>query len=306
MINPDTPDLMESDRSHTDSSVPLTAGQMIRTARLNKGMHIAVLSVNLKVSTRQLEALESDRFDMSQGPAFVRALTSSVCRQLNMDPAPVLAMLPPTPGRMPVQRTSLPPLNSSNRLKPELSGIVRKIPFQTLVFSAVMVALIAALIWLPPPSTWGLLNPSPKSPMPDTPSVPMTSVVSDGPSETPQGAPAVSESVAAPVQAPADPQANASFPVQMAPIAKVAATSASVGAFVFHARQESWIEIRDGNNQVLWSRVLQAGQTSEVQYPLPMHVVVGRAREVDVTFKGKPFDLAPHTKVTVARFEVKE
>jgi len=83
-------------------------------------------------------------------------------------------------------------------------------------------------------------------------------------------------------------------------------SSSSIGQFVFNARQESWIEIRDRKNQVLWSRVLQAGQAAEVQFALPMNVVVGRAREVDVTYKGKPFDLAPHTKVTVARFEVKE
>jgi cytoskeleton protein RodZ len=37
-----------------------------------------------------------------------------------------------------------------------------------------------------------------------------------------------------------------------------------------------------------------------------MNVVIGKARAVSVTYQGKPFDLAPHTKVTVARFEVKE
>ena len=81
----------------------------------------------------------------------------------------------------------------------------------------------------------------------------------------------------------------------------------STGAVLgFSASQESWIEIRDGNNQVLWSRVLREGESTQVQYPLPMHVVIGRAKSVNVTYQGKAFDLAPHTKVAVARFEVKE
>ena len=76
----------------------LTAGQLIRAARQKKGVHLAVLSVNLKVPVRQLEALEADQHDSGKGPVFVRALASSVCRQLQMDPAPVLALLPQAPG----------------------------------------------------------------------------------------------------------------------------------------------------------------------------------------------------------------
>lgn len=83
--------------------------------------------------------------------------------------------------------------------------------------------------------------------------------------------------------------------------------AASAGAvFNFAATQESWIEIRDGKNQVLWSRILRAGESAQVQYSLPMRVVVGHAKAVNVTYQGKAFDLAPHTKVAVARFEVKE
>jgi hypothetical protein len=34
-------------------------------------------------------------------------------------------------------------------------------------------------------------------------------------------------------------------------------------------------------------------------------VVIGRADAVQVSFKGQPVDLQPHTKVNTARFEVK-
>jgi cytoskeleton protein RodZ len=57
---------------------------------------------------------------------------------------------------------------------------------------------------------------------------------------------------------------------------------------------------------VLWSGVLKAGESTRIQSPLPVSVVVGRAQVVTATLRGQPFDLKPHTQVTVARFEVKE
>jgi len=52
--------------------------------------------------------------------------------------------------------------------------------------------------------------------------------------------------------------------------------------------------------------VLKAGESTRIQSSLPVSVVVGRAQAVTATFRGQPFDLKPHTQVTVARFEVKE
>jgi cytoskeleton protein RodZ len=42
-----------------------------------------------------------------------------------------------------------------------------------------------------------------------------------------------------------------------------------------------------------------------LQAPLPVSVVVGRADALQVRFKGQAFDLTPHSKMNVARFEVK-
>lgn len=292
----------ESAPIQTELPVSLTAGQMIRAARLQKGLHIAVLSVKLKVSARQLEALESDQYDMAKGPVFVRALASSVCRHLHMDPAPVLALLPPAPDRMPLQRQSLQSLTTVENLSPDFKTFFHAIPRQTLAIAGLMVALTAALIWMPAPASWFWFKSESQALAPTSPMLPP---VSEATSSTIDPAPSASEPSLSSATTPALTQTTSASPD--APSLPVPLTpSSSLGQFAFSARHESWIEIRDGKNLVLWSRVLQAGQSAEVQFPLPLNVVVGRAREVDVTFKGKPFDLAPHTKVTVARFEVKE
>ena len=286
-----------------------TAGQLIRAARIAKGMHTALLSVTLKVPVRQLEALEADQYDAFKGPVFVRALASSVCRQLQLDAAPVLALLPPSADRLPSHRPSLEPLTSEKPMHFGRLPFLRSIPIQTVSIAVLMLALIAALLWMPSPSTWSWFQSEPKAPA--VVEQPMAVPEPVLPEPVPAAQPQTSEPVAA-VQAPAAAVSVASaapaVTVASVPVAATApATKASSGAVLgFSATNDSWIEIRSSKNQVLWSRVVHAGERVEVQYPLPLNVVVGRASAVRMTYKGQPFDLAPHTKVTVARFEVKE
>lgn len=316
-LNPEWP---ESALPQAGASLPMTAGQMIRTARVQMGMHLAVLSVNLKVPIRQLEALEADEHDQTKGPVFVRALAASVCRHLHIDPAPVLALLPQSTDRMPLPKPTLLDVDAPRRIQWNLHSLWRAIPMQTVLIAAVMLMLIAALLWLPSPSTWGWLQPAIKA-------EPVTQAAPVLPPQTEVSEPANSDAApaaqtAAVVSTPVAPSAPTASvpPVAVAATAapapakptttasnKTAEASAAPGAvMVFTATNDSWIEIRDGKNQVLWSRVVNAGQSAQVQFPPPMNVVIGRAHVVSVTYKGQPFDLSPHTKSTVARFEVKE
>ncbi|HSI55432.1 MAG TPA: helix-turn-helix transcriptional regulator, partial [Ramlibacter sp.] len=72
----------------------VTAGALLRQAREASGLHVAALAVSLKVPVRKLEALEDDRWDVLPDSVFVRALASSVCRTLKVDPKPILDRLP--------------------------------------------------------------------------------------------------------------------------------------------------------------------------------------------------------------------
>jgi len=72
----------------------VTAGDLLRRAREAAGLHVAALAVSLKVPVRKLEALEENRWDLLPDAVFVRALASSVCRTLKIDPQPVLDRLP--------------------------------------------------------------------------------------------------------------------------------------------------------------------------------------------------------------------
>lgn len=78
----------------TSTSPSTTAGALLRQYRESQGFKLDVLAQALRVSSAKLEALESDHLDALPDAMFARALTLAVCRQLKMDAAPVLALLP--------------------------------------------------------------------------------------------------------------------------------------------------------------------------------------------------------------------
>ena len=80
-----------------DSEIPTpttTAGELLRNYRLDQKVSLIDLAAVLLVSVAKLEALENDAWDQLHDAMFVRSLSLAVCRQLQTDAAPVLALLP--------------------------------------------------------------------------------------------------------------------------------------------------------------------------------------------------------------------
>jgi cytoskeleton protein RodZ len=188
-----------------------------------------------------------------------------------------------------------------------------------------MLFLTGALLWLPGPSHWAWLE--------DVKSLMADEVVSQEVGEPVSlpvfsATPATFEaSDAKTTQSPASSVSNVSMAtttaVVTAPVASkisqvIPANPATAMAsspanrsdaspeWVFSASGDSWLEVRNAQKAVVWSGVVKAGESTRIQSPLPVSVVVGRAQVVTATLRGKAFDLKPHTQVTVARFEVKE
>ena len=81
----------------TDSDVhtpTTTAGEILRNYRLAQQVSLNDLASVLRVSVAKLEALENNAWDQLHDAMFVRSLSLAVCRQLQADSVPVLALLP--------------------------------------------------------------------------------------------------------------------------------------------------------------------------------------------------------------------
>lgn len=271
----------------------LSAGAMLRNAREAAGLPIGALAASLRVPERKLQALEDDRFDLLPDLVFVRALAASVCRNLHIEAAPVLAKMPQI---------------GSPHLAGDASGI--NVPFRGDVgaagalfgdrFSKPLVLLALALVLGVVLLT--VFNYADHS-----------SLFAGAKSELQQPAP-VPVALPVPVSAPlvvAAPSAAASLvaaapdPAASAAPVTVEGSGLSTGTLVFKTRGASWVEVVDGAGVVQLRKLLRAGETTGVSGVMPLRVVIGRADTTEVQVLGKPYDLAPVAKDNVARFEVK-
>lgn len=299
-------------------------GAMLRAARERTGLHIGALAATLKVPVRRLEALEADRHAELTDATFVRTLTLSVCRQLRVDPQPILALQPQADAPALGAQASLAQMASgASPVSVAGAGSVLRQPV-TWVVVLLLLGALAFVVW-PEPAPGAAATPdapvaSGSGPsVAAAPSVPaVTSATGAAPAPSMVVEPAVPAVPAAPApsQVPtvaANPVPNAAPNLAPAPAAVPSPTPAStppappagVSMLRLSASGSTWIEVIDGKGAVLQRGTLQAGDAAVANGTPPLKVTVGRADQVQVSVRGQPFDVGASTRDNVARFEVK-
>lgn len=312
----------EASKNEADA---VRAGGLLRAAREAAGVHIATLAGTLKVPLDKLQALENGDLAALPDMVFARALASSVCRHLKIDPAPVLALLPRVaPGRLAGQTEGInTPVKNMAGKSLDFSPSHGKHRWLGWLVLALLLGALALIFWphgAPDRSTTG------SSPV-RAAAVGTAAITAQQHTEAqsalaPASGPTAAQAVEAqtPVPAPAS-VASAAFAAaaQMqrpgAPTAAVpdggaaapapAASVANTDLLLLRARSASWVQVRDAAGKVVQERTLQAGESLSVAATLPLAVVLGRADAVEVFVRGQPFVPPAVSKGNVARFEVK-
>lgn len=299
----------------------VTAGALLRDAREAAGLHIAALAVALKVPVAKLEALEADNFSALPDMVFVRALASSVCRTLKIDPQAVLALLPQGEG----PRLSAGDVGLNAPVK-GFAGRSSAAPFKgagtrSFVWAVGLLLIGAALMMFLPRGLDADLSALLKQPETTT-KIPMPtgnvaqeiSVAVGAEQRVPSAAPAPAAAAGVGVELPAGesikPAGIASHPIVLPSVEASAPSSAPAadapsGVLAFKARSESWIQVRDAAGALVLQRNLAPNELVSVSGVLPLAVVIGRADATEVFVRGKPYDIGPVSRENVARFEVK-
>lgn len=280
-------------------------------ARQAQKLSTADVARRLKLSVWQIEALESGQYHQFPGPIFVRGFIRNYARLLGLDPeelANAVGSLLPQPAPPPDYPPSrdIPFPRAGRRRWPRYA-----------VPAAAVVALLAvyefffsdATDTVATPSGRLAALPSPQEPRPAAPSAkpredqarrPASTIA---PSPKAQGdetrRPAASAAPSPPVAAatPATAPASASVPGE-----RIAHPDDREVRFVFN--EESWVEIRDRNDQTIFAQLNRAGTTRRVVGLPPLQVVVGNSQGVRMTYGGREVDLARHTKIDVARLRL--
>ncbi|MBQ0934917.1 helix-turn-helix domain-containing protein [Ideonella paludis] len=311
-----------SEQAPRDTEPQTSAGSMIRAARQAQGIQLVSLAAQLKIAPRKLEALENDQLEELQGPTFVRALAQAACRVLKMDPAPVLARLPRHESSTLEQVSG--GLNApfkergGNRILAQWVSDNRWI----LLLGAALVLGALVLFWAPPGFGLNSLRASATAAVGQAASAglataePAASAVNAPAAEptlaVPQSAVASAPAASAAVLTPYVPQAVASG-ITSAPQAPGAASgpvlaSLPQGSSVtiqIAATEASWVEVRDSQGKVVFSRQLQAGEIAGLEGVFPMRVKIGNAAGTTLSVRGQAVDLGPVTRDNVARLELK-
>lgn len=272
-------------------------GARLRVAREMRQLTVDEVAQTLKLGPRQVEALENGNWQGLPGQTFIRGFVRNYARMLQIDPAPLMDHLDATLEK-PVDSLHVP----QGRPTAMPSGQPRR--DRTVVIAGLVLVVLAALAYALLPNdlsalrerAQGLIDSvSRKEPAPEP--------AAGG---APTAAPAAAESVFPPGATPQqvmNPQALAPAEMAPAPLAAPAAnTSAATNAqlrFVF--AKESWVEVRDRDNKVVYSQRSPAGAEQSVGGQGPLSLVIGNAAGVTLFWRGQAVDLAPHTKGEVAR-----
>ncbi len=67
---------------------------------------------------------------------------------------------------------------------------------------------------------------------------------------------------------------------------------------------ESWVEVTDRYGDIIYADLNPPGISQRISGYAPLTVVIGNASGTVLTYNGVTIDLAPHTRVDVARLTV--
>ncbi len=278
-------------------------GGRLAEARRVQSLTPADVARQLKLSVWQVEALEAGRYQQLPGPIFVRGFIRNYARLLKLDPDELLLEAGdslPQPASQP-QAPLSPDIPFPGTSKPRWPAMA--------VAVLVIVGLLAAyeFYWNEPGPVTDRTTATPSpAPAPGTAPGAVQTVVASSQSHSSAssivdaqaaGAPAALPGITTPPQATRDalPTAGEARPERD----RLPGPGERQMHLVFE--QESWVEIRDRNERVIFSQLNRPGTQQFVSGLPPFSVVVGNAQGVRMTYGDKPVDLARHTRTDVAR-----
>ena len=306
------------------STLAPTAGQLLQEARKAAGLSLEQLSARVKVPTLRLLALEEGRLQEWPDANVVRAVAASVCRQLRLDPAAVLELMPKAEQRallLPAAQVAVGFRDSSSAFKLRgSSGALRWLRIVLMVaFGLAALGVVVALVGpnlqseldrssdqgnAVAPVQVAAVQPEPVLP-PDAGPTDTRAGSAVATASEPASLAPIENRVSAPTPAPLIGLETRALEKRAPELVVTPAVLAPVSRALisFKARGTTWIEVLDAKGTLLLRRTMETGDTAAASGELPLSVVVGRADFTDVAVRGKPLVLEPLPD-NVARFKV--
>ena len=309
-----------------DAEYRSRCGGALRASREKLGLTTQVIASRLRLSAKQIEALEADNFAALPEATIVKGFIRNYAKQLKIDAGPLLdAYNVIVPEKAPQSFTLHPSANMkvTNYEKPNIARLA-------------LIALAAVLgigTWLfyqhyvqkpnPVLPTAELVQPDVAEALPEV-ALPaaersadetVTQLTLPGTETSSATSPDALATAVTPPVAPATPTA-AAIDVPTAPLAPqlpaqtdaVQAESTETGLGMvkleLNASQETWVNVTDASGKEIYSKTLFAGNREVISGKPPLNLTVGNALGATLEVNGKAVDLAPHTRTNIAHVKV--
>ncbi len=270
----------------------LPAGRQLRNAREALELTPEQVAQQLKLSVRQINAIEQEAFDELPSNLFIRGFVRNYARLLNVDAEPLLAYLAEVlPNEQQSTASVHKPLETGVRISAD--HIAKK---QRSFSPAVLMALLGAIIGISV-AFWFLQQPSnPELALPEIESppvldLPVASVAVEATPETVLSTVSVASPVAT-ARGASTVAISASAPTIQASSAAVL----SMDAIKIVSTTDSWVQITDANGNKVLSEIIRPGIERTVDGKPPFAVKVGNAPKTQLYFHGQNVDLSSYLK----------
>lgn len=295
-------------------------GAALAAARNAKNMSVQAVSDTLRLSLKQIIALESDDFSALPQPMATRGFIRNYARLLELDAEPLLdsyrQRVPDnTPTSLNVQ-TSVPHVQLVKKNKPWFKFAAIALSLVLLVWylqveqsssvatdvtsnnEVVSPAALPELAAAPPPSAEPT---SPPAAEVGTASSATTNLADTLPSPAP-----IELATAKPKPSTATVAANDGLQLRpssdMRIPAEVKANAAGNRAWLtVSVTDKAWVQVKDKSGAVLFEKMLTANSTDKIEAQPPLFVWLGNAKATSLDYMGQSVDVASKTFNNTAR-----
>ncbi len=285
------------------------AGAVLLSERRRQGLSLGDISRQLKLSVRQIEALERDDYSAYKGPVFIHGFLRNYAKLLGLDPEPLiratdLMLNPPiVPAATPREPEQLQPVRADKqkRIWWPVAGVVLLVGIALSVYFGGRRAPDAAR------GTPTIAASEAPASVPKIATETKTGAGLKVRSEPKPGVESAAKLAAKPetkIETKTKPKPMTESVERRLALEQGAAVAAeSTGRVTVRMifEQNSWVEIKDRAGNTIFGQLNPAGSRRSVTGEAPLTVVVGNAAGVRLFQGEKSVDLGPHTRVDVAR-----
>ena len=314
------------------SIIEHSAGMLLARARQDKDWSIQQVADQLKLSTKQIVALEGDKFEELPKMVIVRGFVRTYAKLLKIDADPLIALLPKSLEDTQLQ-AALKPALSTPFLESRLSLMGRQDSNKKYLLGAALLAIFAVVFFIIQKTdvvdsikdfvgqnplsanevrsasnlVLPIISEVPASKLDSGESLPMDSstssvrpfVISDGQQQN-QKIPESDQIASSASSNVEDKRVSESFLS-----VNSAASPSDKDVLKLKFRQDSWIQIKKENGVILTSHLAKAGTEETFSVNETLQVRIGNAVGVDGILRGAPLEILADKGSNVVNLNVK-